>query len=119
MSKLIQLQVLEAKNVICGAVVPENVKEYGNYGEDFWHKNVFEHPDQLNFWFDFLDTEGELGNFSVQSIGRRQIVVNDNNIRSIYFKFVPLAVFYTDDIDRDKKNGYAYFKMGKIFGFPT
>ena len=36
MSKLINLQVFEAKNVICGAVVPENVKEYGNYGEDFW-----------------------------------------------------------------------------------
>ena len=36
MSKLINLQVFEAKNVICGAVAPEKAKEYGNYGEDFW-----------------------------------------------------------------------------------
>jgi hypothetical protein len=26
----------------------------------FWHKNVFESPDSLNFWFDFLDSTGEL-----------------------------------------------------------
>jgi hypothetical protein len=25
-----------------------------------WNKNVFEHPEVLNFWFDFLDTNGEL-----------------------------------------------------------
>jgi hypothetical protein len=36
MSKLIQLQVLEAKNVICGTEIPKRDKEYGNYGEDFW-----------------------------------------------------------------------------------
>ena len=37
MSKLIQLQVLEAKNVICGTEIPKRDKEYGNYGEDFWY----------------------------------------------------------------------------------
>lgn len=36
MSKLINLQVFEAKNVICGVEVPKKAKEYGNYGEDFW-----------------------------------------------------------------------------------
>jgi hypothetical protein len=34
-------------------------------GEDlrdklYWNRTVFEAPDQLNFWFDFLDTQGEL-----------------------------------------------------------
>jgi hypothetical protein len=36
MSKLINLQVLEAKNIICGVVEPKSAKEYGEFGEDFW-----------------------------------------------------------------------------------
>jgi hypothetical protein len=28
--------------------------------KSYWHKNVYESPDLLNFWFNFLDTEGEL-----------------------------------------------------------
>jgi hypothetical protein len=26
----------------------------------FWNKMVYNEPDVLNFWFDFLDSEGEL-----------------------------------------------------------
>lgn len=36
MSKLINLQILEAKNVICGVIEPKSAKEYGEFGEDFW-----------------------------------------------------------------------------------
>jgi hypothetical protein len=39
----------------------ENYDDY-YHGENntHWNKNVFEHPELLNFWFDFLDTSGEL-----------------------------------------------------------
>lgn len=80
---------------------------------EYWNKNIYEDPAKLNFWFDFLDTEGELKNFSVQAIGRRQKVVNDDKVKSIYFKSVPLAIFYTDSSDREKKEGYSYFRMGQ------
>lgn len=80
---------------------------------EYWNKNIYEDPTKLNFWFDFLDTEGELKNFSVQAIGRRQKVVNDDKVKSIYFKSVPLAIFYTDSSDREKKEGYSYFRMGQ------
>lgn len=89
--------------------------EFYTTGEEleYWNKNIYEDPAKLNFWFDFLDTEGELKNFSVQAIGRRQKVVNDDKVKSIYFKSVPLAIFYTNSSDREKKEGYSYFRMGQ------
>ncbi len=44
-----------------------------NYVEDrkYWNYNIYEHPELLNFWFDFLDAEGELQQFSVKNVGSR------------------------------------------------
>ena len=78
-----------------------------------WNKNIEIDPGQLNFWFDFLETSGELEKFSVQSIGRRVKVISDKDVKSIYFKKVPLAIFYTKETDRNLKPGYSYFKMGQ------
>jgi hypothetical protein len=38
----------------------ENYYYEGDTDKLYWNRNVFEHPELLNFWFDFLDTEGEL-----------------------------------------------------------
>ena len=42
-----------------------------------WNKKVIYHPEELNFWFDFIDSE-DLYNISVNNIGRRTKIVNDN-----------------------------------------
>jgi hypothetical protein len=42
-----------------------------------WNPEVIESPQNLNFWIDFLDTSGELENFSVRKIGPRAKVVNE------------------------------------------
>jgi hypothetical protein len=31
----------------------------------YWNKMVIENPENLNFWFDFLDQYGELDKYSV------------------------------------------------------
>lgn len=72
---------------------PENYYCDGN--NICWNKNVYERPETLNFWFDFLDTEGELSQFSVKTIGSRPKTVNDTNIKSIYFKETPDVLFKT------------------------
>jgi hypothetical protein len=39
----------------------ENNSFYDNTNNNkYWNKTVYEHPEALNFWFDFLDTQGEL-----------------------------------------------------------
>lgn len=52
------------------------------------------HPEGLNYWLDFLDTGASLvGKYSVQSIGRRSKVINNDKIRSVYNKEVPPVIF--------------------------
>jgi hypothetical protein len=55
----------------------------------YWNKSVYLNPSALNYWFDFLDTEGELKQFSVRAIGARTKAINENTIKSIYFREVP------------------------------
>lgn len=77
----------------------------------YWNKNVYEHPEVLNFWFDFLDTEGELSQFSVKAIGCRPKAINDTNIKAIYFKDTPNVLFIKDITEADKsENGYKYIQ---------
>lgn len=67
----------------------------------YWNKQILESPDTLNFWFDFLDTQGELEQFSVPVIGDRTKVVNDKDVKSIYFRQVPEIIYIKDAKDKD------------------
>ena len=80
-----------------------------------WNKNVYERPEALNFWFDFLDTEGELSQFSVQAIGSRPKAVNDTNIKAIYFKKEPELLFIEsiEDVINPQDN-YRYIQVPSI-----
>lgn len=85
-----------------------------------WHKNVFVNPGSLNYWFDFLDTAGELSQYSVRAIGARTKAVNENTVKSIYFRETPPVVFAPDITEDEKMHGYKYiqvpeFEMDKMF----
>lgn len=55
----------------------------------YWAINVFENPENLNFWIDFLDDDNELAHFSVPVVGDRSKTVNDDKMKAIYYKEVP------------------------------
>ena len=55
----------------------------------YWNKNVIEHPEQLNFWIEFLDDENELAQYAIPLIGDRQKVVNEDKVKAIAYKEVP------------------------------
>jgi hypothetical protein len=74
----------------------DNVKKY-------WNRAVYEYPETINFWFDFLDSErGELAQFSVKTIGSRSKSINDTNVKSIYFRETP-SVIFTDDFNNEEQ----------------
>ena len=84
----------------------ENQNQFYTDGlHKYWNKNIYEHPELLDFWFDFLDVEGELDQFSVKNVGARTKPVNDTNIKSIYFRETPNVVFGEDT---QGKNGSSY-----------
>ena len=82
-----------------------------------WNIAVHEQPESLNFWFDFLDTEGELQQFSVKNIGNRSKPVNDTAIKSIYFRETPSVIYLAEDEDMiyGQESGYKYVKMPDKF----
>ena len=91
---------------------PSNDRNADNYYSDehenkYWNKAVFETPHTLNFWFDFLDSDGELSQFSVKNIGCRPKAVNDSNVKAIYFRETPNIIF-TDNYAKDRNNSSAY-----------
>lgn len=97
----------------------------------YWNKTVFQAPETLNFWFDFLDDTSDLQAISIPMIGDRTKVVNDNKVTSVYFKHIPDFVFTTKkafdsdhwmDYNRDQaldKSGYTFLfisqGMEKLF----
>jgi hypothetical protein len=54
---------------------------------------MVEEPETLIFWFDFLDTDGELKKYSVKNIGARPKAESDSKITSIYYATVPELLF--------------------------
>lgn len=78
----------------------------------YWNKTVYEHPENLNFWFDFLDSEGELSQFSVKNVGCRPKAINDSNVKAIYFRETPDVIFSQNIIeDKQKSSAYTYIQI--------
>lgn len=91
---------------------PQGSSDYYLSGErKGWNKKVYERPEMLDFWFDFLDTEGELQQFNVKNIGPRTKSINDNNIKSIYFRETPEVLFVKTmgDVAQELSN-YPYIQ---------
>ena len=93
---------------------------YNYYGEGdphpYWHKNVWNAPELLNFWFDFMDSDGEMNKYSVSVIGNRPKVVNDSNIKAIYFRETPTVIFINKNNEdkwkyTERKSGYTYIQI--------
>ena len=72
--------------------------QFEYYNEDtperkWWNKKVYEEPYNLNFWFDFLEvTNSEIGAYAVSEIGDRPIVVNETNLKSIFYREIPKII---------------------------
>ena len=83
----------------------------------YWNIYVHSSPEVLNFWIDFLDTEGELQQFSVKSIGARPKVVNDKDVKSIYFRETP-AVIYGENVENKflgENDGFRYIQVSSSY----
>ena len=79
----------------------------------YWNQSIWVSPENLNFWFDFMDTEGTLSQFSVKNIGRRSKAINDTAVKSIYFRETPQVIF-DENLTDGYLSGYSYVQVPNI-----
>lgn len=76
-----------------------------------WNPDVFNNPENLNYWLDFIDTSSALGDYSVKRIGRRTKVINNDKVKTVYNKDVPDIIFVKqgelDDTKKNEMNSYG------------
>lgn len=85
-----------------------------DYLESGWAKSIYNNPESLNFWFDFLDEDSELQRFGCYAIGNRPKAVNDNQIKAIYFRETPTVIFIKEseaNTADTSKLGYTYLYL--------
>ncbi len=85
-----------------------------------FNENVTKNPEVLNFWFDFMGTNGELGKYAAKVIGNRAKSVNNDKVQAIYYPEVPPILFVsTEDeeaLDKSKNDfnnmtGYTFIQL--------
>ena len=47
-------------------------------------EDVKAHPDNIDYFLDFIDTQADIGEYSVKNIGRRTVVITDDTINCIF-----------------------------------
>ena len=89
----------------------ENDTYYSSGENKYWNKNVIENPENLIFWFDFLDAQqSDLAKYSVPAIGARTKVINDNDIKTIYYRDIPNVIFLDNNV-KYTEYGYTYLQL--------
>lgn len=66
----------------------------------YWNIDIFENPEKLNFWIEFLDSPTELAEFSIPVVGDRSKTINEDKASAIVFKEIPDLIL----LDRFKKD---------------
>ena len=86
------------------------------HSHEYWSKTVYEAPQSLNFWFDFLDADNNLlSQYSVKNIGCRPKAINDSNVKAIYFRETPSIVFTENyEMDSAASSAYTYINANKV-----
>lgn len=87
-------------------------KEEGNLSSDQdrdFTKQAINYPGDLDFFLDFIDSNSPIGEFSVQNIGRRTKVINDDKINCVFEAEIPDRILIesgtdTTQTDKDEAN---------------
>ena len=76
----------------------------------YWTQQLKE-PENLIFWFDFLDTTGDLGKFSVKEIGHRAMAKTEDSVTAIKFRDTPPFIYTTGQEEDIEGTGFDFIKV--------
>ena len=119
----------EAKAEITETAIQEKIQNHfdeiikyykRDYKDDGYNINIDKYPETLNFWFDFMSVDGEMGKYAISAIGNRPKAVNDDKVTGIYFQETPSVLFLTPDDYKNMMNhindyndmtGYTFIQL--------
>ena len=73
-----------------------------------FYDSVKENPSGIDFWLDMIDDTAEVGEYSVDNIGRRGVVVQQDQINCVFEQEVPDLVFIDinqNEVDIQQEKG--------------
>ena len=72
--------------------------------EQKYKTDLEKNPDQINYYLDFIDENSQLGGYSVNNIGRRAKIIDDNNqgINCVFEPTIPDVVYISSVLYSDK-----------------
>lgn len=101
----------------------ERKEDFIGHSYSPWNKQVYERPETLNFWLDFLGSDNQqregdahiegadLQQFNVKNMGSRSKSINDTTIKSIYFRDIPTVMFTTNITEEEWLPGFRYIQV--------
>ncbi len=87
--------------------------------QSYWNIQAYTHPEELLFWFDFLDTgESEIGQYNVRKIGMRQKIEHSksNTNTNIFLPSTPEIIYQSPDSvtsSKDTTRGYEILQINE------
>lgn len=79
----------------------EHIFNKGIEQGDYFNIDVYQLPQNLSFWLDFLPANSTLGKYSVLNVGDRPKIANDNTVKAIYYTEPPAVMFYTPSTEKN------------------
>lgn len=98
-----------------------NSLKFYNYNGKQIKEEYKKYPENLVFWIDIIESEGtNLERYSIQNIGIRSKIINDDKVKSIYYRSIPNVIFQDSSENLEEKTtGYTYVniptEMYKLF----
>lgn len=90
--------------------------EVDDEGVNLPHTLYFKDPGKLLFWIDFIGQNSELEKYKMDRIGRRPKVVNDNDVKAIFFRDTPEILFIDPTDTQPTESTLNYVKLNLVGG---
>ena len=98
------------------AQLKEEFPKIFNLQTQKYKTDLEEHPDQINYYLDFIDEDSQLGQYSVNNIGRRAKIIDDNNegINCVFEPTIPDVVYISSVLYSEEELPKLEAKLTRI-----
>ena len=127
---------IENDKSLTDSEIAERIKRHAEWEANYWwhpdiiycqvtfddeghaqpHTLYFKDPGLLYFWIDFIGENSELEKYRMDLIGRRPKVINDKDVKAIFFRDTPQVLFVDPTDVQPQESTLNYVKLNLVGG---